>query len=85
MADALRSGPSNGARLCSSGEARRELTSTAIGVPRRSHLKAGVKTVVDNIFLLTGHRKFYHLKEHSTSWTSPSSPPPTLGDEEPSG
>ena len=44
---------------------------------------------MDNIdelaFLLTGHRKFYHLKEHSTSWTSPSSPPPTLGDEEPSG
>jgi len=71
------------------GEARRELTSTAIGVPRRSLLKTGVETVVDNIdelaFLLTGHRKFYHLKEHSTSWTSPSSPPPTLGDEEPSG
>jgi hypothetical protein len=70
------------------GEARRELTSTAIGMPRRSLLKAGAETVVDNIdelaFLLTRHRKFCHLP-HSTSWTSPSSPPPTLGDEEPSG
>jgi hypothetical protein len=48
------------------GEARRELTSAAIGVPRRSLLKAGAETVVDNIdeltFLLTGYRKFYHLK-----------------------
>src|SRR5829696_1847625 len=30
------------------GEARRELTSTAIGMPRRSLLKAGAETVVDN-------------------------------------
>jgi len=47
------------------------------------------KAVVDNIdelaFLLTGHRKFYHLKPHSTSCRSPSMPPPTLGDEEASG
>jgi len=42
------------------------------------------KAVVDNIdelaFLLTGHRKFYHLKPHSTSWKR--MPSPTLGDEE---
>jgi hypothetical protein len=62
------------------GDARRELTSALIGMPRRSLLKAGAETVVENIdelaFLLTGHRKFFHLKLHSTSWTSPSSPPP---------
>ena len=56
------------------GEARRELTSALN--------RAGAKTVVENIdelaFLLTGYRKFYHLKPHSTLWTSPSSPPPNM-------
>ena len=42
------------------------------------------ETVVENInelaFLLTGYRKFYHLKPHATSWMSPSSPPPNNGE-----
>ena len=27
-------------------------------------------------FLLTGYRKFYQGKPHSTSWTTPATPPP---------
>jgi hypothetical protein len=42
------------------------------------------ETVVESInelaFLLTGYRKFYHLKPHATSWMSPSSPPPNNGE-----
>jgi len=46
----------------------------------RSLTKAGAETVIGNIdamaFLLTGYRKFYHGKPHSTSWTTPATPPP---------
>ena len=47
----------------------------------RSLTKAGAQTVIGNIdemaFLLTGYRKFYQGKPpHSTSWTTPATPPP---------
>ena len=38
----------------------------AIGMPRRSLLKGIVDKIDELAFLLTGHRKFYHLKPHST-------------------
>ena len=62
------------------GDARRELCSATLGMPRRSLLKAGAKTVVENIdelaFPLTGHRKYYQAPPHSTSFTRPAGPPP---------
>jgi hypothetical protein len=62
------------------GDARRVLCDAAIKMPRRSLTKAGAETVIGNIddmaFLLTGYRKFYHARPHSTSWTTPATPPP---------
>ena len=63
------------------GEARRELCDAAIKMQSRPLTKAGAQTVIGNIdemaFLLTGYRKFYQGKPpHSTSWTTPATPPP---------
>ena len=62
------------------GEARRALCDAAIKMQSRSLTKAGAVTVIGNIdemaFLLTGYRKFYQGKPHSTSWTTPETPPP---------
>jgi hypothetical protein len=62
------------------GEARRELCDAAIKMQSRSLTKAGAETIIGNIdemaFLLTGYRKFYQGKPHSTSWTTPATPPP---------
>jgi len=62
------------------GEARRALCDAVIKMQSRSLTKAGAETVIGNIdemtFLLTGYRKFYQGKPHSTSWTTPGTPPP---------
>jgi len=59
---------------------RRELCDAALKMQSRSLTKAGAETVIGNIdemaFLLTGYRKFYQGKPHSTSWTTPGTPPP---------
>jgi hypothetical protein len=70
----------SGPALKGNGEARRVLCDAAIKMQSWSLTKAGAETVIGNIdemaFLLTGHRKFYQAKPHSTSWTTPAMPPP---------
>ena len=53
-------------------QSAQELESRLIGM---THVDRSSRQVVDKknelAFLLTGHRKFYHLKPHSTSWREP--------------